>query len=162
MMICAGCAVKKVHVLNINKTDRDINRAYEQALHGRYGAAFRTYKTIQSNFPHSSPGDKALFYMGILWAYPDNPRMNYKKALACFKRVLKNYPDTNLRMNARAWIHVLNDVIAKNRKIEELIQVNGEMKKKLEKLRTANSMLREQFKKIKEVDITTQKRKLEH
>ena len=100
--------------------------------------------------------------MGIIWAYPDNPRMNYKKALACLKRVLKNYPDTNLRMNARAWIHVLNDVIAKNRKIEELIQVNIEMKKRLEKLRTVNSTLREQFKKIKEVDITTQKRKLEH
>ncbi len=151
-----------MHFLNPGKPDRGMTRAYEQILHEQYSGAFRTYKAIQANFPHSSPGDKALLHMGILLVYPHNPGMNYKRALACFRRVLKNYPDSPLRVNAKAWIHVLNCIIAKNRKIENLMQANRELENRLEKLETVNHNLREQFEKIKEVDITTQKKKLEH
>lgn len=74
-----------------------------------------------------SPGDEALFTMGLIFVHYKNPQRDYKQSTDAFRRLLRDYPQSPLAEQARIWIGVL-EVIERSKQVDLEIDV---MKKEL-------------------------------
>jgi TolA-binding protein len=77
----------------------------------------------------NSPGDEALFNIGIAHIHPKNTKKDYDRSIAVFSRMIKEYPQSQLIEQARTWIDLLR-VIEKLKKVDIVIE---EKKKELSK-----------------------------
>ncbi|HOS96174.1 MAG TPA: L,D-transpeptidase family protein [Deltaproteobacteria bacterium] len=84
---------------------------------GNYEASLRAYEQILATYPQA--GDRALFEMGIIHAYPKNERKDYQKALDCFERLIRDYPGSTYRLEAERMILHITNVTLKDRRMEE-------------------------------------------
>lgn len=91
---------------------REANQSFNQ---GDYAAALGKYASIMEK--HPAVADRVLFEMGIVHAYPDNAHKDYAKALACFEKLLREYPDSDYRHDSRMMILQIENVILKDRLI---------------------------------------------
>lgn len=112
---------------------------------GDFDDALKAYGEIARNNPGDTPGDRALFDMGLIWAYPDNPKKNYEKALKYFRRLPLDYPDSSLKDEARAWTEVIN----------KLIHYEGRVKKLEDEIISYQN----QINALKEIDIGIEEKK---
>ena len=90
---------------------------------GDYEGALEENKEVLSRYANTSPGDEALFNMGLIYAH----MKDYQKALSSFKRFVKNFPQGPRIEEAKIWIEVLNA-------IEETKQVDIEIEEKKKEL----------------------------
>lgn len=74
-----------------------------------------------------SPGDRALYNMGLIYIHYKNPRKNYEKARAQFEMIVREYPDSTLAEEAKIWNGVLQV-------IEKLKQVDIDIEEKKKEL----------------------------
>lgn len=129
-LFLTGCAlVKEI---------RDREEARDSLLRGRallaqgdYEGSLKENQRVLSLYPNRSPGDEALFNMGLVYAHVGNPKRDYRKALGYFRRLPSEYPQSPLVEQARIWIGVLQ----------------------------ANEKLSEMFEKSKQVDIEIEEKK---
>jgi murein L,D-transpeptidase YafK len=71
-------------------------------------------QTIEKN---PAAGDKVLFEMGIIYAYPGNGQKDYQKSLECFKKLIKDYPGSGYRKGSEMMMVTINDVLMKDKAI---------------------------------------------
>jgi murein L,D-transpeptidase YafK len=71
-------------------------------------------QTIEKN---PAAGDKVLFEMGIIYAYPGNDQKDYQKSLECFKKLIKDYPGSGYRKGSEMMMVTINDVLMKDKAI---------------------------------------------
>ncbi|OPY81782.1 MAG: hypothetical protein A4E65_01053 [Syntrophorhabdus sp. PtaU1.Bin153] len=79
-----------------------------------------------------SPADEALFTIGLIYAHPDNPKRDPGKAIASFKRVIKEYPQNSFTSQARMWVDVIQENEKAKRACVEAVQENGRLKQMIE------------------------------
>jgi TolA-binding protein len=115
--------------LNIN----DIMDAYEHVVKSQLFLKKRKFKRALSEnqkaiklIDNVSPGDEALFNIGLIYAHSENPDKDYKKSIIFFRKLIKKYPQSTLSEQAKIWIGVL-DVIEKSKQID----IEIEQKKQL-------------------------------
>lgn len=82
---------------------------------GSYKASLSKYEQILERYPDE--GDRVLFEMGIIHAFPSNEQKDYPKALECFQRVMKDYPGSPYRQNSAEMIAHINNTVIKDKKI---------------------------------------------
>jgi outer membrane protein assembly factor BamD (BamD/ComL family) len=82
---------------------------------GNYKASLDKYQQIIEKYPRT--GDRALFEMGIVNAYPKNDQKDYQKSLECFQKLIKDYPGSEYRQNSEMMIFNINNVPVKDKKI---------------------------------------------
>jgi TolA-binding protein len=92
---------------------------------GDFKGALRENQAVLALADKGPPGDEALFNMGLIYAHYDNPDKDYKKSIGYFKRLVRAYPRSSLREQAKIWVGVL-DVIEKSKQVD----IEIEMKKK--------------------------------
>jgi len=102
----------------------------------------------------NSPGDEALFQIGLIYAHPENPKKNYETSLDQFKRLIKDYPESPLVDEARIWIGILQE----NQKLK---QTNDRLSQANEKLNQTIENLNQLIQKSKQVDIQIEEKKRE-
>ncbi len=90
---------------------------------GNYDGALKENQRILSLSGQNSPGDEALFNMGLILAHPGNSKKDYAKSLAHFKRLMKDYPLSSWVEPAKAWVGVLQENEKLSRSVEELTLV---------------------------------------
>ncbi len=88
-------------------------------LNGYYESSLKNNKEVLRLFPNSL-GDQALFQMGLNYAHPENPNMDYKKSTECFQNIIKEFPESNIRDKAGIWILFLQEITKKNKRINNL------------------------------------------
>jgi L,D-peptidoglycan transpeptidase YkuD (ErfK/YbiS/YcfS/YnhG family) len=76
--------------------------AHEFFNQEKYAAALRNYEQIMAIDP--AVADRILFEMGIIYAYPRNAHKNFQKALQCFQKLLRDYPDSIYRRDSQMMI----------------------------------------------------------
>jgi tetratricopeptide (TPR) repeat protein len=120
ILMSEGCVIPfgKIQVLPEDKTP--IEQASQMVSEGNYEGALNAYSKIARSYPREAPGDRALFEMGLIWAYPGNPRKNHEEALKYFQRFLRDFPESPLKEEAMAWEEVLNKVTRYDRQIKDL------------------------------------------
>ncbi|MGE5238169.1 MAG: tetratricopeptide repeat protein [Chloroflexota bacterium] len=92
---------------------------------GNFEGALDEQQKVISRYGNKPPGDEALFTIGVILAYPDNPKKDYRKALDVFRRMAKEFPQSPLAELAKVYAGVL-DVIEKTKQVD----IEIEQKKK--------------------------------
>ena len=82
---------------------------------GNYKDSLSKYQQIIEKYPTS--GDRVLFEMGIIYAYPGNEQKDYQKSLECFQKLIKDYPGSEYRKDSEMMIFTINNVIIKDKTI---------------------------------------------
>ena len=139
LLIC-GCSHFSKGFL-AKSTLKEANDFFSQ---GNYQASLSKYEQAIEKYP--AAGDRVLFEMGIIYAYPANEQKDYQKSLECFQKLLKDYPESGYRHNSAEMISHINNVTIKDKRIIT-------QQKKIEAL--------EQEIKSKDNEIITQQKKIE-
>jgi tetratricopeptide (TPR) repeat protein len=80
ILIC-GCS----HYNETKSTFEEANVLFSQ---GNYKASLNKYEQIIEKYP--TTGERVLFEMGIIYAYPKNVQKDYQKSLECFQKLIKD------------------------------------------------------------------------
>ena len=109
ILIC-GCS----HYRDGYMTRSAFREASDFFSRGSYEASLDRYGRILEKNP--AVGDRALFEMGIIYAYPGYERKDYRKAMECFQKVIRDYPESPYRPDSEMMIfHVDNSVFKDER-----------------------------------------------
>jgi tetratricopeptide (TPR) repeat protein len=98
--------------LQVKSTFKEANDFFSQ---GNYKASLSKYEQIIEKYPKA--GDRALFEMGIIYAYPKNEQKDYQKSLECFQKLVKDYPGSGYRKDSEMMIFHINNVTIKDKTI---------------------------------------------
>ncbi len=142
---------------------------------GDYEGSLRENQKIASLFAGRPPGDEAIFNTALIYADDRNPNSDYQKAASLFYKVVTDFPQSPLSVQARIWIGVLEaiDRLAQskdkltqandrlNQTNEKLAEANEKLTQANEKLTQANEKLNQIIKKSKEVDLEIELKKRE-
>ena len=82
---------------------------------GSYKASLSKYEQIIEQYPMA--GDRSLFEMGVVYAYPRNQQKDYQKSLECFQKLIKDYPGSEYRQKSELMISLISDIISKDKRI---------------------------------------------
>jgi len=94
-----------------------------------YDAAIEAYEKVLSLSPDKPPEDEALFNMGLAYAHFGNPKKDYKKSVDLFLRVLNDYPQSPLAVQAKIWVGVLLESAESAKRVERLKETNRDLEK---------------------------------
>jgi len=87
---------------------------------GNYEGALMENQRILSLSGQNPSRDEALYNLGWIHVQPGNPKKNYAKSLAFFKRLIKDYPRSPWVEQAKIWVGVLQENEKLSRSVEEL------------------------------------------
>ncbi|MDA8412563.1 MAG: L,D-transpeptidase family protein [Desulfobacteraceae bacterium] len=110
MLIC-GCS----HINEGSRATATFKEANDQFSQGSYQASLGTYQQIMGKYP--TTGDRVLFEMGIIYAYPGNDQKDYQKSLECFQKIIKEFPLSGYKKDSEMMIFNINNTIIKDRTI---------------------------------------------
>jgi len=96
----------------VRSTFKEANDLFNQ---GSYNASLDKYEQIVAKYP--ARGDRVLFEMGIIYAYPKNEQKDYQKAVECFQKLIKDYPESGYRQDSEMMIFTINNVAIKDKTI---------------------------------------------
>ena len=108
ILLC-GCGHKHFQAQAVFKEANDF---FSQ---GNYKASLNKYELILEKYPKA--GDRVLFEMGIIYAYPRNGEKDYQKSLECFQKLIKDYPESGYKKDSEVMIFQVHNVILKDRTI---------------------------------------------
>ncbi|BDV42153.1 transpeptidase [Geotalea uraniireducens] len=111
LLLLAGCGHFN-ETRQAKPTFAEADRLFNQ---GSYQESLDKYRQIVGAWPMT--GDRALFEMGIVYSYPKNERKDYEQALACFRKVVAEYPASDYRANSETMIFYLTNAPLKDRTI---------------------------------------------
>jgi tetratricopeptide (TPR) repeat protein len=110
MLIC-GCS----HFNEGSRAKSTFIEANDFFSQGDYKASLGKYQQIIEKYP--TAGDRVLFEMGIIYAYPGNVQKDYQKSLECFQKLIKDYPGSGYKKDSELMIFNINNVIVKDKTI---------------------------------------------
>jgi len=110
-----GC----VHLLNQWHGEQDLTEARHLMSTGQYSASEKKTLNVLEAFPQTL-GDEALFQMGLIYSLPENPTADYERSKVFFERLVTQYPDSNRKQEAAAWLRALNRIIDNEKESLEL------------------------------------------
>lgn len=145
ILIC-GCA----HLYEGVVTSPDFKEANDFFRRGNYKASLLKYEQIVAKYP--LVGDRALFDMGLIYAYTKNPQKDYQKSLECFQKVIKDYPESMYRQNSDVMVSLIDEVISKDKRIIT-------QRKQIDKLEQQVEEFGKKIELMKEVDMTLKQKK---
>ena len=146
MILNDGCATTS-NLQTRWQARKDLELAEKLLSKGDYAGALKENEKIVRLFPSESPGDSALFYMGLIWAHPNNPQKNYAKALESFQMIDRDYPQSELKEEVSVWSDVIKKLIRYEGDINDLEKTVTDLKNRLNTL--------------KEIDIGIEKKRRE-
>jgi tetratricopeptide (TPR) repeat protein len=93
----------------------EFKEANDFSSQGNYNASLSKYEQIIAQYP--TEGDRVLFEMGFIYAFPRNQQKDYQKSLECFQKLIKDYPGSGYRHDSEVMISLINDITSKDKMI---------------------------------------------
>lgn len=158
LLFSAGCAT----ISDFQKKWEGQNRldlAENRFASGDYEGAMKAYNDVIKMFPSDSPGDRALYRMGLIWADSENPQRDYKKALTCFQSLVTVFPRSALKNETVVWMSVINKLIGFEGRARDLEDEVGTLKRRLNCSKKEVNTLKDRFRSLKEIDIGIEEKK---
>jgi len=118
---------------------------------GEYEASTKETLRVLKEYPEAH-GDRALFQMGLLYAHPENPNMDYGKSIGYFERLLKEFPLSGKKEEARIWVltlHSREEESEQLRKKLKMLEQTADAKEK--KVKNLREELEERDKRLNEM-----------
>ena len=108
ILICGCSYIDKG--LQVRSISQEANNFFNQ---GKYEASLSKYEQIIEK--HPAVADRVLFEMGIIYAYPRNEHKDYQKSLECFQKLVRDYPDSEYRLDSQMMVLQIHNVIIKDK-----------------------------------------------
>lgn len=165
-------AKKSIESLMQTQGERELANARNLMAKGYFEASLNKNKRVLQQY-HQSLGDQALFQIALIYAHPDNPDAGLQKSVDYFHRILREYPESNLKGEAETWVWNLQATMNKSqeinnlrRKLERIEKYNREktkntnqMQRKIDELQVQIIELKRQIERLKSVDIGIEEKK---
>jgi len=103
---------------SLKPAEEHLRRARKLFVQKDYEAALKVNQKVLTLTGKHSPGDEALFNLGLIYAQGENPKKDYAKSLFYFQRLVKEYPESPLVEEAKAWVGILHE----NENLREIIE----------------------------------------
>jgi tetratricopeptide (TPR) repeat protein len=110
-ILLSGCS----HLDGGSRATSTFEEANDLFSQGSYKASLDKYEQIIEKNPAAA--DRALFEMGIIYAYPRNEQKDYQKSLDCFQKLIKGYPGSDYRQNSEMMIFTITNGAVKDKTI---------------------------------------------
>lgn len=78
----------------------------------RFETALQDYEELLRQ--GAVPSDRMLYEMGILYSHPQNRQKKYRKAQACFQRLIDTFPESEYRRNSQLLLFQIKNVQLKD------------------------------------------------
>lgn len=134
-----GCAVPERAAEEPDRTSqafsdarRDLDEAQRLLARGNYQLSLMVLERVLAGPGGRAHGDEVLLTMGLIFAHPGNQNRDYQKSAAFLRRLVKEYPLSPLRDQARTWAEVLEENIKLRRASSEALQENQKLKQIIE------------------------------
>ncbi|HEV8343938.1 MAG TPA: hypothetical protein VGR30_16330 [Candidatus Binatia bacterium] len=157
-----ACAIPKG--FQTDKRNEHFERSESFFSQGKYEEAFKENQMAISE--QGKEADTALFNMGVISAYSQNPKKDYPKALSYFRQVVKDYPRSPKAEPAKAWIEILEEhqrILEEKQKLGEekrtLTREKETLAREKELLSQERAKLKQMAEKSRQVDIEIEKRR---
>jgi tetratricopeptide (TPR) repeat protein len=112
-------------VIIVSKEEKEIPEVQVHLLRGQrllaqgdFEGSLKENQKVLSLAMGKSPGDDALYNLGLIYAHPGNPRRDYEKSIGFFNRLMKEYPGSHLTEHAKTWTGIFQE----NEKLKEVIE----------------------------------------
>ena len=115
--------VEPKEIRELREADEHLQLAQQLLGKGDYESSFRESQRVLALAKDNAPADAAVFHMGLIYAHPNNPKKDNKRAIGFFSRVVKSYPESPWVEQAKIWVGVLDGV-------EKLKQVDIEIEER--------------------------------
>jgi len=133
-----------VHKLFLQDQPRQhLVRAQELLAQGDYEAALEEDQQALSLSANNPPGDEALYSIALVYAHPGNPKKDYAKSIAAFKRLVKEYPQSSFTEQAKIWVQVMQESENAKRTAISVGQENDRLKRIIEESREVDMEIEE-------------------
>jgi L,D-peptidoglycan transpeptidase YkuD (ErfK/YbiS/YcfS/YnhG family) len=109
--VAAGCG----HLSDGAQARKVFAEANDLFHQGNLAASLDRYSEIIDRYPAAA--DRALFEMGVLYAHPKNERKDYLKALECFEKLIREYPESPYRQNGEMMTFNIRNAVLKDKTI---------------------------------------------
>ena len=139
-VLMCGCT----HLSEGFATKPDFKEPNDLMKRGNYKASLSKYEQILVRYP--TEGDRVLFEMGVIYAFPRNQQKDYQKSLECFQKIIRDYPESKYRQGSNVMIFLINEVTKQRRQIEKLDRQVEEFGKKIEQMKEVDMNLKEKKK----------------
>lgn len=107
------------HLPDQRQGEQSLREAKHLMSAGQYAAAETKTLTVLEAFPLAL-GDEALFQMGLIYSLPKNPAADYEKSRDFFQRVVTQYPESDRKAEAAAWVFALDRILDNEKETLEL------------------------------------------
>ena len=119
---------------------------------GFFEEALEKNREVLREYPETL-GDRALLQIAVIYAHPSNPAASLQTSGNTLERLVKNYPESDLKIEAETWTLVLREIEALD---ESYNNKNSELKHKLDLLEAQTIEKNEKLK-----DLSGEKRVLQ-
>lgn len=110
-MLLGGCS----HFNGGLQAKETFTAANDLFRQGNYVGSLGKYQLLLEQYP--SAGDRVLFEMGIIHAYPGNEQKDYQQALARFQKLINDYPESSYRKDSEVMTFNIHNVVIKDKTI---------------------------------------------
>jgi tetratricopeptide (TPR) repeat protein len=118
-------------------------------LQGNLEASLEENQKVLKWAGNASPADKALFNMGVIYAHGTNPKRDPEIAMAYFRNILEEFPESPLTEESKVWIALLQKNVDLTKDLVDLTHENVALLQE-------NTKLSDTIGKTKEQENTTQ------
>ncbi len=133
-------------------------------MQGNYPASLNKYAQILEKYP--SQGDRVLFEMGLIHAFPGNEQQDYQKALASFQKLIREYPESRHKQDSEILMALVGNIATKDKEIRLQQELVSTLKREIGSkgieigaLRSINRSLEQELK-IKGDELETLQKKI--
>lgn len=137
LIFFAGCSSLLPESSRRREMRQSLANGNDSLAHEDYDASLRAFQHVLGMAQGQPPADAATYGMGLVFAHPQNPAMDRKKAIGSFNQVIARFPASPLAEPAKIWVGVLNEAERSNQEIEKSKRVIEKSKQELEKTRLA-------------------------
>ena len=182
LIIVSGCGLFQQSSNQRRELREALAQGHQLLARGDYDGSLKAFQNVIVIAKDQPPADAAIFHIGVVYAHPQNPRKDRRKAVGSFDDVLTRYPDSPFVEPAKAWIGALNEIDATKQEIErtklEVEQSKQEIENsrltadrskqeaeksrvELERSRQEIEKIKQEIEKSKQVDIQIEKKRRE-
>lgn len=104
-------------------------------VYGDYDGAVAQFRQALVLAGDHAPADAAVYNIGLIYAHPENPKRDNRKALEAFSQVTSEYARSPWAEQARIWVDLLQQVEISRQEAELTREAMEESKQAIERSR---------------------------
>lgn len=164
---CLSSPKKNIYFPEKLQAEQQLMRSKVLMEKGDFPGALKKAEDVYKEFPKTY-GSQALFQIGLIYAHPENPGLDYKKSSEYLDELSKrsDFDKSSIKDETLILSHFLEKSIKKetNGKEEKIKILNGKvakLKREVSNLESQIVDLKNQIKQLKEIDLKIEEKKRE-